>query len=405
MTPCEVTPHHMAGLPDCTGTNVRQAGLCKHFGLCGGCDSQDLPYERQLKDKEARLRELFSQFSIKEIKSIIPSPEIYHYRNKMEYAVGIWDAVKVIGLREKNRFYHVVGLDECRIFNKDVSRIFGIFSDWIAHNNIEPYHNSKGTGLLRYLALRHSKHYDDLMVIVVASSDKINISVLVNEFRKFKKIRSVYLCVNDLLSDVAVVGQIKLIDGDERIKERINGIDYFFGPESFFQTNSYCCSSLYAAIKEEAKRMRGRALDVCCGLGGITLQVADIFSDVTGVDISRCNIEDALINAKLNNIDNVNFICQDSEKYIQELTVSGAIKKFSAIILDPPRAGLSKKTRIAIRDSQVKNVIYVSCNPKNLAEDLKTLTEAYDIEKMIPVDMFPHTRHAEVIAILKSNKV
>ena len=379
--------------------------LCPHFGLCGGCDSQDLPYERQLKDKEARLREIFSQFKIKEIKSIIPSSEIYYYRNKMEYAVGRWDAVKVIGLREKSRFYHVVALDECRIFNKDLSRIFGIFSDWIADNNIEPYHNSKGTGLLRYLVLRHSKHYDDLMAIVVASSDKINVRGLVNKFRKFKKIRSVYLCVNDLLSDVAVAGQVKLIDGDERIKERINGIDYSIGPESFFQTNSYCSSSLYAAIKEEAKGAGGRALDVCCGLGGITLQVADIFSYVTGVDISERNIEDALINAKLNNIDNVNFISRDAEKYIPELTASGAIKKFSVIILDPPRAGLSKKTRIAVRDSQVKNIIYVSCNPKNLSQDLKSLNGAYDIEKIIPVDMFPHTRHAEVIAILKSNKV
>ena len=159
MTPREIMPRHIAG-------------LCKHFGLCGGCDSQDLPYERQLKDKETRLKELFSQFNIKEIKRIIPSPEIYYYRNKMEYAVGIWDAVKVIGLREKNRFYRVVGLDECRIFNKDLSSLFGIFSDWIADNDIEPYHNSKGTGLLRYLALRHSKHYDDLMAIVIASSDK-----------------------------------------------------------------------------------------------------------------------------------------------------------------------------------------------------------------------------------------
>ena len=394
MTPCEVTSR-------------QAAGICKHFGVCGGCDSQDLPYERQLKDKDARLREIFSQFNIKEFKHIIPSPEIYYYRNKMEYAVGTWDDVKVIGLRERSRFYHVVGLDECRIFNKDLSRIFGIFSDWIADNNIEPYHNSKGAGLLRYLVLRHSKHYDDLMVIVVASSGKIDIRGLVDEFRKLKKIKSVYLCVNDLLSDVAVAGEIKLIDGDERIKERINGIDYSIGPESFFQTNSYCSSSLYAAIKEEAKEVayRTSALDLCCGLGGITLQVADIFGDVTGVDISRRNIEDALINAKLNDIDNVNFICRDAEKYIQELSASGAIKKFGAIILDPPRAGLSRKTSLTVRDSQVRNVIYVSCNPKNLSQDLKVLTEAYDIEKMIPVDMFPHTRHAEVVAILKSNKV
>ncbi len=379
--------------------------LCKHFGVCGGCDSQDSPYGIQIKDKEARLRELFSQFKIKETKEIIPSPEIYYYRNKMEYAVGTWDAVKVVGLREKGRFYHVVGLEECRIFNKELSRVFAIFSGWIADNNIKPYHNSKGTGILRYLVLRHSKHYDDLMAIVVATSDNIDIRGLADELRKFKKIRSIYLCVNDLLSDVAVAGEVKLIYGDERIKERINGVDYSMGPESFFQTNSYCCGSLYAAIREEAKAMGPNALDLCCGLGGITLQVAGIFDEVTGVDISERNIEDALINAKLNGIDNVNFICQDAEKYILELSASGAIKKLDAIILDPPRAGLSKKTRIAVRDGRVKNIIYVSCNPKNLAEDLKVLTETYDIEKLIPVDMFPHTRHAEIIAILKSNKV
>jgi len=392
MTPCEVATR-------------RVSGLCKHFGVCGGCDSQDLPYEEQLKDKEARLKELFSQFKIKEFKRIIPSPEIYYYRNKMEYAVGTWDAAKVIGLREKKRFYHVVGLGECRIFNHDLSRIFDIFSGWIADNNIEPYHNSKGTGLLRYIALRHSKYYDDLMAIVVASSDRINTANLINEFRGFKKIKSVYLCVNDRLSDVAVAGKIKLIYGDEHIKERINNIEYSIGPESFFQTNSYCCGSLYAAIKEEVKDIGGRALDLCCGLGGITLQMADIFSFCEGVDISGRNIEDASLNAELNNINNVNFICRDAEEYIQEISDSGAIKKFSTVILDPPRAGLSKKTRIAVRDSGVKNIIYVSCNPKNLAEGLKIITGTYDIEKIIPVDMFPHTKHAEVIAILKSNKV
>lgn len=379
--------------------------LCKHFGLCGGCDSQDLPYDRQLKDKESRLKELFSQFNVKEIKNIIPSPEIYYYRNKMEYAVGTWDAVKVVGLREKKRFYHVVGLDECRIFSKEISDIFKTFSGWIAHNNIEPYHNSKGTGLLRYLLLRHSKYYDDLMAIVVASLDPVDMEGLADEFRKFKKIKSLYLCVNDRLSDVAVSGQLKLMYGDERIKEKINGIDYYIGPESFFQTNSYCCNSLYAAIKEEAKGIGGNALDLCCGLGGITLQVADIFDSVTGVDISGRNIEDAIVNAELNGIDNANFICRDAEEYMLELAAGCAMGKFSAVILDPPRAGLSKKTKLAVRNSRVKHVIYVSCNPKNLVEDLKVLIEAYDIEKIIPVDMFPHTKHAEVIAILKSNKV
>ena len=317
--------------------------ICRHFGLCGGCDSQDLPYSEQIKDKEAALKSLFSSFNIKEFCDIIPSPEIFHYRNKMEYAVGVWDGIKVVGLRQKNRFYRVVGLEECRIFNKDVAVIFNAFSGWIADNNIEPYHNSKRSGALRYLALRHSKYYDEVMAIVVASSQNFDFSGLINEFRKIETIKSIYLCVNDKLPDLAVSGNLKLLYGDRHIKERINGIDYLISPDSFFQTNSYCCNELYAAIKREAKLFGGNALDVCCGSGGITLQVADIFSSVTGVDISLRNIEDSLTNAVLNNIRNAEFICDDAENFFLEKIASGAIKDFSTIMLDPPRAGLTKK--------------------------------------------------------------
>ena len=379
--------------------------ICRHFGVCGGCDSQDLPYPEQIKNKESALKSLFSPFNVKEFCDIIPSPEIFHYRNKMEYAVGLWDGIKVIGLRQKNRFYHVVGLSECRIFNKDVAVIFNAFSGWISDNNIDPYHNSKRSGILRYLTLRHSKHYDEIMAIVVASSQNLDFSGLINEFKKIKTIKSIYLCVNDKLSDLAVSGDLKLLYGDGRIKERVNGVDYFISPDSFFQTNSYCCNELYGAIKREAKLFAGNALDVCSGSGGITLQVADVFDKITAVDISARNIEDAISNAALNDIHNTEFICRDAERFFLELSESGAIKDFSTVILDPPRAGLTKKTKIAISDSRVKNIIYVSCNPKMLVEDLKVLTAAYSVEKIIPVDMFPHTRHVEVIAILKSNKV
>ena len=377
--------------------------ICRHFGLCGGCDSQDRPYSEQIKDKESALKSLFSPFNVKKFCDIIPSPEIFHYRNKMEYAVGVWDGIKVVGLREKNRFYRVVGLRECRIFNKDIAVIFNAFSGWIAENNIEPYHNSKRSGTLKYLVLRHSKYYDEVMAIVVASSQNFDFSGLIDEFRKIGTIKSIYLCVNDKLPDLAVSGDIKLLYENERIKERINGIDYFISPDSFFQTNSYCCNELYAAIKEEAKLFGGSALDVCCGSGGITLQVAGIFNKVTGVDISAPNIENSLANAALNDIRNIEFVCDDAERFFLASIASGAIKDFSTVIFDPPRAGLTKKTKCAVRDSRVNNVIYVSCNPKMLVEDLKTLTGAYSIEKIIPVDMFPHTRHVEVIAILKSN--
>jgi len=158
-------------------------------------------------------------------------------------------------------------------------------------------------------------------------------------------------------------------------------------------------------IEDEIRKLGGEALDMCCGSGGITLQTAPYFDKVTGVDISEKNIEDALLNAKNNKINNVEFICDDAESFLLSRKGSKEIEKFSAIILDPPRAGLSKKAKEAVSSSGVENIVYVSCNPVNLAEDLKTLTTAYGIEKIIPVDMFPHTRHVEVVAILKRNKV
>jgi 23S rRNA (uracil1939-C5)-methyltransferase len=379
--------------------------LCKHFGICGGCDSQNIAYEGQLKTKEDRIKDIFSPFSVKNIERIVPSPEIFHYRNKMEYAVSSFEEEILIGLRQKKRFYMIVGLEECPIFFDRVQDVFNIFKRWIKKHNIQTYQLRRHSGNIRYAAMRHSKYYDELMVIIVLASEEESITFLVEELKNLNFVKSVYMCINNGLADVSVTNNLKVLYGKSHIKERINGIDYLIGASSFFQTNSYCCGRLYTIIKDETKNFGGQVLDMCCGLGGMTLQVAPNFDKVTGVDISAKNIEDALLNADNNRIDNVEFICDDAESFFLNLKGSKEIEKLSTIILDPPRAGLSKKTREAVSLSGVENIVYVSCNPVNLAEDLKTLTAAYRIEKIIPVDMFPHTRHIEVVAILKRDKV
>jgi len=378
---------------------------CKHFGVCGGCDSQGTPYTEQLKDKEFRLRDLFSQFDIKEFNSIVPSPRIFYYRNKMEYAVGSGTAGLFIGLRQKKRFYRVVDLEECKIFCENIKTLFDIFKEWIKNCGIEPYQMRRHSGVIRYMALRHSKYYDELMVIVVVTSKDVFVSPLVERLKSINNIKSVYLCINDKRADIAVADSLMLLSGSAKIRERVNDVDYLISPASFFQTNSYCCAELYNAIKKETKNLSGSAIDICCGSGGIALQVASFFSCVVGVDISARTIEDARENAKTNGIDNVEFVMDTAEKFLSESIKSKSIRNFSTIIVDPPRAGLSKKGKSAILESGVKNVIYVSCNPNNLAEDLKILTQSYTIDKIVPVDMFPHTRHVEVIAILKANEV
>lgn len=379
--------------------------LCKHFGACGGCDFQDIPYSDQLKNKELRIREIFSQFEVEKFDSIVPSPQIFYYRNKMEYAVSSDASDLYIGLRAKKRFYRIVNLEECRIFNQDVKKIFDTFREWIGTCGVEPYQLRRHSGTIRYAALRHSKYYNELMVIVVLTSGAVKIEPLVDRLKEIGNVKSVYLCINENKADVSITDNLTLVYGDKFIKERINGIDYSISPDSFFQTNPYCCSELYSVIKKEASGLGGSALDICCGSGGITLQIASSFDNVVGVDISARNIEDAAINAGANGIKNAEFIREDAEKFILKYLDSRLTGNFSTIILDPPRAGLSKKLRLAICESSVKNVIYVSCNPINLAEDLKVIRSSYHIEKLIPVDMFPHTRHVEIVAILRANKV
>lgn len=355
-------------------------------------------YDDQLRMKEDRLKELFSAFKVSTVEAIVPSPEIYYYRNKMEYAITSDKAEILVGLRQKKRFYRIVDLDECGIFFDGVRDIFMVFKEWIKENNIEPYQLRRHSGNIRYAAMRHSKYYNELMVIAVMAAEEGNASSLVDSLKGINAVRSVYVCINNGLADLSITSNLKLVYGEKRIKERINNIDYLISANSFFQTNSYCCARLYSIIREETKNTGGDALDMCCGSGGITLQISDNFNKVTGVDISAQNIEDALLNAALNKKQNIEFVCADAEKFKD-------IKKFSTVILDPPRAGLGKQMKEVLLADGAENVIYVSCNPSNLAEDLKKLTQVYKIERMIPVDMFPHTRHVEVIAILKRDKV
>lgn len=379
--------------------------ICKFFGLCGGCDSQNVEYEEQLKAKEGRIREIFSPFKVKNMERIVPSPEIFYYRNKMEYAVSSNGEDILIGLRQKKRFYHIVDLDECGIFFDGLKDIFAVFKGWMRKHNIEPYQLRRHSGNIRYAAMRHSKHYNELMVIIVMASEEESVNLLVEDLKNISLVKSVYLCINNGLADVSTAGTLKLMHGRSHIKEKINDIDYLIGPNSFFQTNPYCCSRLYAILKNETKGLGGQALDMCCGCGGITLQIAPHFDRVTGVDNVAQNIEDASLNAKANKKENIEFICDDAQNFLLRLEGSKSMDRFSTVILDPPRVGLSKRTKESVHSSGIENVIYVSCNPVNLAEDLKALTPAYAIEKVIPVDMFPHTRHVEVVAILKRNKV
>jgi len=379
--------------------------LCIHSDACGGCDFKGVSYEEQLEYKLQYCRNLFSRFKVKEFSPIIPSPDINHYRNKMEFAVSCKDSSVLLGLRQKGQFKKVVDIKECGIFFKGLGEILLFFKGWAADHKIQPYDLSKHSGEFRFVTLRHSKSNGAVMAVIACAmnkgrfeSRKDDYIALANGLKNNMAVRSVYLCFNEGLADNALTDELILLDGDRHIKERVGDIDYLIGPKTFFQSNTSCCSRLYAVIKEELKSKTQKVLDIYCGSGGISLQLAGASKKVIAVDNSEQNIEAARENAMLNNIPGVEFLCQDAEDFLAD---KESLKNASTIIVDPPRSGLSKKFRQALIESGIENIIYVSCNPINLRQDLILMEKAYSIEKIIPVDMFPRTRHIEAVARLR----
>jgi 23S rRNA (uracil1939-C5)-methyltransferase len=381
--------------------------ICPHFGICGGCTNQAQPYVDQLAYKQTYLKNLLAQFHPAEFHDIVPSPQIWHFRNKMEFAVtGTVEAPRV-GLRPKEKFSEVIDIKECRIFYPQVNMVLDVVRKWITEFRVQPYDLRRQTGKLRYISMRHSKAYDKVMVVLVVAMTAQQFELereafgrIVKQLSVIEQVGSVYACLNTGASDEALGGTMILLHGTPCIGEKINGIEYQISPKSFFQTNPSCCQLLYKIIGEQAACSGGTVLDLFCGGGGISLQVAGRVAKVTGVDIVVQNIDDARQNSLGNGVSNATFIALDAQEFLAQIAASGSWEQYSTLIVDPPRQGLTKKDRKFIVDSGIKQLVYVSCNPWNLVQDFKTLLPAYTFQSVQPVDMFPHTPHMEAVVRL-----
>ncbi len=378
---------------------------CQYFPTCGGCDFRDKTYAEQLEYKEKFCHNLLARFPVREFLPIIPSPQTDHYRHRMDFCVGLSGEKVLVGMRQKNRSTAVVDIDNCLVFFKGLGEILDIFRKWANDHGVKAYELYKSCGEFRYVSIRHSKSSGKVLVAGVFcltgeefSAQNQKFQDLAGRLQKVPEVASIYIGLNKKVSDETFGEDLRLWAGEKYVRENINGIDYLSSPTIFLQSNPLACSKLYEAVRDEAKKCseNGGILDMYCGSGGITLQLADIAARITAVDNSPRNIQDARENAKLNRLDNIEFICEDAEAFLSR-TAPG---EFSTLILDPPRQGLSKKTLKAVMDKGIGNLIYVSCNPLNLRQDLISLTEFYSIKKAVAVDMFPHTRHIELVVSL-----
>lgn len=379
--------------------------FCGHYGECGGCDFQDTEYAAQLQYKSTYCRNLFASFGC-DPDPIIPSPAQRFFRNKMEFAVTGTCDTPVIGERMKERFDRVVDLRECPVSGERYPELLASVRSWIRETRTAPYDLRKATGELRYVSIKEAKASRGIMLTMVVALDGAAFAAVEERYRalawrlmeKFP-VRSVFACLNPGRSDNAINGAMVHLAGDDHIIETVNGVRYVIRPGTFFQTNPGCCERLYAAVLGCCEGMEERVYDVYCGSGGITLQLARAGRRATGIDLSRRNIADAAENAAANGLD-CDFVCSDADRFIAGI---GEGAPWSMVV-DPPRGGLTPAFIKVILAHGPGRLVYVSCNPLKLREDLKKMAFAYTLDRLIPVDMFPHTRHFEVVALLVRQK-
>ena len=384
---------------------LEKAPVCEHFGICGGCSYQTLPYEEQLNVKSGQVKALLDKAGIEgyEFLGIESSPIELEYRNKMEFSFG--DVEKggelALGMHQKGKFYEMVTVGGCQIVDNDFRKILKLVLDYFREKKISFYHKKTHTGVLRHLVVRKAiKTGEALINLVTSSQEELDLTELVERIKKTDfdgQIKGFLHTINDSLADVVKSDETKILFGQDYITEEILGLKFKISAFSFFQTNSLGADKLYSIVRDFAGSTKDKIIfDLYCGTGTIAQIMAPVAKKVIGVEIVEEAVESAKENAKLNNLNNCEFIAGDVMEKVDELK-----DKPDLIILDPPRDGIHPKAINKIIAFNPPQFIYVSCKPTSLARDLPIFVEnGYEVKMVKCMDMFPHTPHVESIILM-----
>lgn len=378
---------------------------CPHFLDCGGCSSQNISYGKQLEFKKEQVLELFEKAGISgfEFLGIQGSPEEYEYRNKMEFSFG--DMRKGgelnLGMHVRGMSFGIVNTDHCLIVDGDFRAILSIVVNYFRLKGLTHYKIMKKEGYLRNLVIRKGKSSGEILINFVTTSqmdfDFAEITELLKALQYQGKLTGIIHTVNDGLADMVKADSYEVLYGRDYIVEELLGLEFIINQESFFQTNSRGAEVLYGMVGDFLGETHSKIVfDLYCGTGTIGQIVARKAKKVIGIELVEEAVRSANANARLNGLDNCEFIAGDVAEVITTIT-----EKPDVIILDPPRPGVHPKALEHVIGFDAKNIIYVSCNPKTMVKDLNVLIEnGYKIDKVKAMDMFPHTPHVEVVTLL-----
>lgn len=396
---------------------------CKHFGICGGCKQQDLEYEIQLKYKEEQVKDIFERiggFTNFDILPIIPSEKNFFYRNKMEfsfankrwltdYEISSMQEVKdkdfALGFHIPNFYDKVLDIEECFLQSELSNRILNFTRSFFKKRNVSIYSTQNHSGYLRNLVIRQSTHTNEIMVNLVTSEENKN---LVTQYKEellnlFPEITTVVNNINLKKSQVALGDYEIVFHGTGYIYDFIGDYKFRISANSFFQTNTLQAERLYKTANDFADFEGNETVyDLYSGAGTIPIFISRKVNKLYGFESIESAIDDAKINIELNNINNFEPVLYDLNKSFQPILKQKNIPKPDVIITDPPRSGMNPKTIKDILVLKPNKIIYISCNPATQARDIKLLCEgSYNLIKVQPVDMFPHTYHIENVALIE----
>lgn len=377
---------------------------CPHYGICGGCEFQTLPYEEQLKMKEAQVKDLLTPVCPElPFEGILPSPVSMAYRNKMEYSFG--DAYKggplSLGMHKRGSFYDIVEVEQCKIVDEDFGAVLNATLEYFKEAGVPFFQKMRHEGYLRHLLVRKAVKTQEILVDLVTSTQMVvDLGQWVEKLLSLKlkgKFAGILHTKNDSLADVVQSDETEILYGQDYFYEELLGLKFKITPFSFFQTNSLGAEVLYETAREYIGETNGRTVfDLYSGTGTIAQILAPVAKHVTGVEIIEEAVEAAKENAALNGLSNCDFIAGDVLKVLDSLT-----ERPDLIVLDPPRDGIHPKALPKIMNYGVDRMVYISCKPTSLARDLVVLQAGgYAVEKVCCVDMFPGTHHVETICSL-----
>ena len=377
---------------------------CAHYPACGGCRFQDLAYEAQLAAKHDQVRDALQRIGgIAEppLEPIVSAESAFHYRNKMEYSFTQTPDGPTLGLHKAGRWDEVLELEKCWLTTDLGNAIRNTVRDWARAEHLEPYDQENQSGYLRHLVVREGRNTGQALVLLVtAPGERFERDELVDTLRRFPEVRSIHWAVNDTPAEVTNL-PTRLLWGDEAIEEELLGLRFRIRPNAFLQTNTAMAERLYELAREAAALTGEETVyDLYCGTGTIGLALARDSLTVWGVEVSEESVACAIENAELNGIANAAFFAGEVARSLEDL-VSRAGPP-DVVVVDPPRSGLSGKAVRRIGRLEPKRIVYVSCNPTTLAGNVKELAAdwGYRLEKVTPVDMFPHTPHVEAVALI-----